>query len=302
LRVAHFFEFESKPPTDLPSSICFRQVGQAVMNTDLVDGTKNVQVHFKSSPHFGTTSHGYNANNAFLLNIGGKPVFLRTGRRDMYGSPHHKNWMWHSRSDNAILVNGEGQYKRSLKAKGRILAFETSPHIDVVAGEAGTAYENLDRWTRRLIFFKPHAILIHDILEAPEPSSFQWMLHTPGEFDISGQEATWKGDAGAVKTRFLYPADLGITQTDQYDPPPAEWTGWTLGEWHLTAEPAAKAKRQEFLTLVTINQAAVEAVVAPGAAPRAVTITLPDGEAQVTFEDHAFAVKSAGFNKRFEEE
>ncbi len=302
LRAGRMLDLEAKAPTDLPSSICFREVGQAVMNSNLVDGSKNVQVHFKSSPGFGTVSHGYNANNAFLLNLGGKPVFLRTGRRDMYGSPHHKDWMWHSHSDNAILVNGEGQIKHSLKAKGRILAFETSPSVDVVAGEAGRAYANLDRWTRRLIFFKPHAILIHDILEAPEPSSFQWMLHTPGAFEIAGQQAAWKGDAGAAKTQFLYPADLGITQTDQYDPPPAEWTGWTLGEWHLTAEPAAKAKRQEFLALVTINDAAVKATIAPGTVPRDVTVTLPDGEAQVTFEEHAFAVKSAGLTKRFEEE
>ena len=161
MRAARSIDLEAKAPVDLPSSTCFHGVGLAVMNTDLLDGTKNIQVHFKSSPHFGTYSHGYNANNAFLLNIHGQPVLLRTGRRDVYGSPHHKQWMWHSRSDNAILVNGEGQYPHTMKARGRILAFATSDAIDVVSGEAGDAYEHLERWTRRLIFFKPHALLIH---------------------------------------------------------------------------------------------------------------------------------------------
>ncbi|MEA3366362.1 MAG: DUF4962 domain-containing protein, partial [Candidatus Hydrogenedentes bacterium] len=100
LRAAKSMKLEAKPPTDLPSSIQFRQTGLAVLNTNLLDGTKNVQIHFKSSPFFGRQSHGYNSNNSFLLNIEGYPVFLRTGRRDMYGSPHHKDWMWHTQSEN----------------------------------------------------------------------------------------------------------------------------------------------------------------------------------------------------------
>jgi Domain of unknown function (DUF4962)/Heparinase II/III-like protein len=301
VRAAQAVNLEGKPPADLPSSVCFRGVGVAVLNTDLVDGTKNVQVHFKSSPFFGTQSHGYNANNAFLLNLRGQPVFLRTGRRDIYGSEHHKNWMWHTQSDNAILVNGEGQYRHSTRAKGRIIAFETSPTVDVVAGEAGAAYENLDRWTRRLIFLKPHAILIHDILEAPEPSTYQWMLHTPGEFELGEQHASWEGEPGRVDIRFVYPQDLSIAQTERYDPPPAEWTKWDLGEWHLTAQPGAKAQRQEFLTLVTIDRAPVGLAVPENGegCPSRVTLTLPDGQAEVELGDKSFAVIAPGFSREF---
>ena len=69
-------------PDKLPTSRCFRGNGLAVLNSDLVDGKKNVQVQFKSNPG-GTASHGYDANNSFLLNVFGERLLIRSGRRDM---------------------------------------------------------------------------------------------------------------------------------------------------------------------------------------------------------------------------
>ena len=295
-------EIESKPPEDLPSSIQFRGVGLAVLNTNLLNGEENVQIHFKSSPEFGRQSHGYNANNAFLLNLHGHPVFLRSGRRDIHGSPHHRNWMWHSQSDNAILVNGESQIKHVRDARGEIVAFHTSRMLDVVSGQAGESYENLDSWKRRIILFKPHKtlthFLIHDVLEAPEPSSYQWMLHTKGAMDIGDNHVGWEGEPGRVDVDFLYPEGLAITQTDEFDPPPAESRGWDLNEWHLTAEPPEKAAQQEFLTLVTVNGANVRVDTENSSFPREVTLNWPTGTATVQFEDTAFTVTLPGVEPR----
>lgn len=272
-------------PADLPSSMAFSGAGLAVMNTNLMDGTKNIQVQFKSSP-FGRQSHGYNANNAFLLGIGGERVFRKTGKRDVYGSPHHKEWMWETKSDNAILVNGVGQMPHSAAATGAITHFQTSDTLDVVAGEAGASYPNLDRWTRRIFFLKPHAIVIHDVLEAPEPATYQWLLHATGNFVIDDNGAYWKGDAGSVDVDFIYPEKLDITQTKEYDTPPFEWAKFNLDEVHLTAGTTEKQARQEFITVLTVNDADVEfkhqrkgeeTIVAVGLPERAVALRLsPD--------------------------
>jgi hypothetical protein len=245
---------ESTAPAELPTSRAFRGVGVAALNTTLLDGTENVQLHFKSSP-FGRQSHGYNANNAFLLYLHGKPVFIRSGRRDVHGSPHHVKWMWQTKSDNAILVNGEGQIVHDVNAVGEITHFETSDTLDVVVGEAGGSYDPalLKRWTRRIFFLKPQVIVIHDLLEAPEPSTFQWLLHAPSTFTLEDQAVSWSGDAGQVKVRFLHPAGLVLSQTNEFDPPPAEWTKWNLEEWHLTAATEEKAVRQQFITILELD-------------------------------------------------
>lgn len=308
MRSAYSLDLEARPPVDRPSSVCFRRVGVAVLNSNLLDAADNVQIHFKSSPYFGTISHGYNANNAFLLGIGGHPVLVRTGKRDVHGSEHHREWMWHTKSDNALLVNGEGQIKHSPQSLGRILVFDTSPTVDVVAGEAGAAYPNLDRWTRRIVFFKPHAVLIHDALEAPEPSTFQWLLHTVGPMELADNAVSWEGEPGRVDVRFLWPAGLALSQTGEFDPPPAAWRNWDLNEWHLTADTGAPAQRQEFLTLITVNNAAVSVAepVDLGAreGARTIRLTLPGGEAAVRlgFEPGRFAVTAPGYSREFSTE
>lgn len=239
-------------PDELPTSRKFDGTGVAVLNTNLLDGAANNQLHFKSSP-MGRQSHGYNAHNAFLLNLNGQPVFVRSGRRDVYGSPHHTQWMWETKSDNAILVNGEGQEKHTASPGGHITQFSTSADRDEVVGEAGAAYGNLDRWTRRIIFLKPDIVIIHDVLEAPGAATFQWLLHARGSFEIVENGARWRGEAGKVAVNFVSPNNLKISQTDAFDPPPHDWAKFDLGEWHLTAETRDPKVREQFVTILVIG-------------------------------------------------
>ncbi len=290
----------AKAPADLPQSRAFRDVGLAALNTTLLDGRENIQVLFKSSP-YGRVSHGYNANNAFLLHLGGRPVFIASGRRDIHGSPHHREWMWETKSDNALLVNGEGQLVHSPLAVGAIAHFHTSDRLDVVAGEAGNSYKRLDRWTRRILFFKPYAVLIHDFLEAPEPSTYQWLLHAPGPFELGDNAVDWRGDPGRVAVRFLHPQGLALTQTDRFDTPPAPWAGFTLHEWHLTAATSEETAQQEFLTWLVINDADATAALAETADVREVRLALPWGAATVRLARDRFDVAGDGVACGFED-
>ena len=238
-----------KAPVDLPSSRVFRGIGQAMLNSDLMDGEKNVHVVFKSSP-FGTQSHGYESQNAFLIYAFGERLFIRTGRRDSYGSDHHKNWMWETKSVNSISVNGKGQGKRTASAVGKIVRFETTKRFDYVVGEAAEAYPDnmLKRFTRHILFVKPDAIVVYDRLEAPEASSFAWHLHTPVEMTINGQQDIRVVNEGAsAQASFLWPQGLAISQTDKFDVPPRPRV--KLVEYHLTAQAPTLSTQQVFVTV-----------------------------------------------------
>jgi hypothetical protein len=252
LRAARTQGLEGKEPKALPSSKAFSGIGLAALNTNLVDGKNNIQILFKSSP-FGRQSHGYNANNAFLLHVDGGRALIRSGKRDVHGSPHHTKWQWHSKSDNTILVNGEGQTMHSPKATGHIADFFTSKTMDYVVGEAAESYPMLRRATRRVFFFKPHVIVIHDLLEAEEASTFQWLLHGEQAFELSDNSARLDLPQGQVAIRFLQPAALTLSQTNTFDTPPHDWATPKLQEWHMRAETTKKAKRQEFISLLTLN-------------------------------------------------
>ena len=258
---------EAKPPVDLPTSRLFRGTGQAMLNSTLLDAKKNVQVLFKASP-FGTQSHGYDANNAFILSAFGRAVLLSSGRRDIYGSDHHKKWMWSTRSGNAITAEGgHGQLSHSAQAKGEVIAFETTPAMDLVAGEAGSAYRipmsdgtetktlALDRATRVIVFAKPGLVLIYDRLEAPAPMTFEYWLHSPEKFALENGQAKIgaSADESRVAIEFLQPAGLKLDQTNEYDPNPRE--RMKIREWHLTAVTPEKSASREFVALYRPHKA-----------------------------------------------
>lgn len=251
-----------KAPDDLPSSRLFRGIGQVYLNTTLKNAGDDVQVIFKSSP-MGTRSHGNAGNNSFVLWAYGQRLLIRSGHYYLYGGPHHRDWVWSTRSLNNITVDGHGQVKRSSTSKGEITAFKTTPSIDVVVGEAGGAYRIkeagrdrnlLDRYTRAILFVKPELVIVFDRLAASQPASFEYWLHAINEFKVEGQRKieTRAGDVECA-VDILAPGGLSFAQTDQYDPNP--WPQITTREWHLTATTPSKRKTCEFVALYRPHRA-----------------------------------------------
>ncbi len=239
---------QAQAPDNLPASRLFAGTGQAYLNTRIHDARDSVQVAFKSSP-FGTQSHGYEANNSFLLWAYGERLLIRSGYRDIYGSAHHTGWMWSTRSTNCITVNGAGQGRRTSTAQGRIVDFTTTPEVDIVVGEAGSAYEKpLERFTRTIVFIKPEAVLVYDRLRSPKASTFEYWLHALKKIEVKDQhDILVRSDDVECQVDFMWPNGLTFAQTNQYDPNPRERI--TLREWHLTAQTETKSKQVEFVTL-----------------------------------------------------
>jgi len=254
LRRAELPPVQAKPLTDLPTSRLFRGTGQAYLNTSLTDAKNSVQVVFKSSP-FGTQSHGYEANNSFLLWAYGQRLLIRSGYRDGYGSAHHSGWMWSTRSTNSVRPAGIDQHKRSHKAKGKIFLFTTGEELDVVAGDAADAYATpLQRADRYLFLVKPEGVvLVVDRLASEKKQPFEYWLHSLKKMEVDEATSlvtvTAGRDAGEVQCPilFLTPSKLAFTQTNEYDPNPVARV--KLREWHLNAT-SAPANQQDFVTVM----------------------------------------------------
>jgi len=237
-----------KSPAGRPGARCFPGNGLAILNSCLTNAAGNVEVIFKSSP-MGTQSHGYESQNSFLLYAFGERLFIRSGRRDMYGSPHHRFWMWQTKSVNSMTVSGRGQMAHSVAAAGKITDFFTSKHLDYVEGEAAKAYARDVRMFRRgILFVKPDLIVIHDRLAAVRPASYEWYLHSPVPMTRAGAEVRVANGRASCAVWFLAPADLEFTMTDQFDPPPRPRV--KLTEYHLRARRSERSDRGVFVTVL----------------------------------------------------
>ena len=107
----------------------------------------------------------------------------------------------------------------------------------------------LERFTRRILFVKPEAILIFDTLRSPGPAQFEWRLHAPVEMAVQDQrDVRVVNGAAGCRVSFLWPDGMTLEQTDRFEPPPRARI--QLVEYHLTAIPSSSAREQTFVTLL----------------------------------------------------
>ncbi|MGB2824745.1 MAG: DUF4962 domain-containing protein, partial [Phycisphaerae bacterium] len=218
----------ARSPGDLPHGRLFGANGLAAIHTALGEKDSDVTFLMRSSP-FGSVSHGHADQNTFVIEAFGKAVAPATGYYPWYGSPHHHNWTRATRAKNGILVDGEGQVRRSWSATGRITGFQLGEGYDYVEGEAAAAYGGrLKRFRRHVVHVQPTStgsvqgavFVMFDDLVAAKASTFQWLLHAHDRIEIDGQVLRVRRDPAAMDVHLLMPEGVRLSQTDKYDPQP----------------------------------------------------------------------------------
>ena len=287
---------KAKSPRDLPAARVFPSVGLAAIHTDLGRRDRDITFLFRSSP-FGSVSHGHADQNAFVIEAFGRGLALATGYYPWYGSRHHHDWTRATRAVNSILVDGQGQVRRSWLARGAVTAFHTDPRsaptgYDYVEGEAAPAYgKRLQRFRRHVVHVRDGIFVIFDDLVAAKPARFQWLLHAHDRFAIAGRTLTVRRDPADMTVHILLPSpkDLKLSQTDEYDPPPEQHKTRPREykkTWHLTAATTRSATAAQFLTVFIVRhkdrpQALPQVTLARGKGAVGVTLTHPGGGSDV---------------------
>jgi hypothetical protein len=247
----------ARPPTDLPQSKVFHGIGVASLHTTLLDSRDDVHFLFKSSP-FGTQSHGHNPHNTFQLNAYGESLLTTCVYRDLHGSKFHYEWAHSTTAHNGVLINGEGQIKHTPAPHGRILDARFTPDWDYCVGDATDAYGGrLTRFHRHVVFVKPAKaspargpfIVLYDDLQAQEPVTFQFMLHSLNEFEIDEAKSRLRAEQprAGVEVQYLSPTALTFRQWDGFSPPP---TREFPNQWHVEASTGDKQPDLRMLTVI----------------------------------------------------
>ncbi len=245
----------AKAPTDLPPSKIFHGIGIASLHATLLNATNDVHLLFKSSP-FGSQSHGHNPQNSFQLNAYGEALLTTCVYRDLHGSKFHTQWAWSTKAHNAVLVNGAGQIPHSAAATGRIVQSELTPGWDYVEGDAAPTYgDRLTRARRKIAFVKPDLIVICDDLAAPQPATFQFMLHalSPFTVDENSRLVSVQQPKAGLAAQYLSPTPLTFRQWDGFEPKP---TREFPNQWHLEASMREKSAQLHMLTILVPHRAA----------------------------------------------
>ncbi|MCJ7872883.1 DUF4962 domain-containing protein [Phaeobacter sp. J2-8] len=207
--LTYLTDFPEVEASDPPSGMChFKGIGWVGIQHEMANPDKHVQFVFKSSK-FGSISHSHGDQNAFCMAAYGEDMAIQSGYYVAFNSTMHREWRRQTRSKNAILINGKGQYAEKDKAKamaatGKILAAEEHDDHVYIKGDATAAYQSLSPEVtlaeREIYFVRGSYFVIVDKVDASEPVTIDWLLHANQPYDLgktsfrnTGQKAGFYG-------------------------------------------------------------------------------------------------------------
>ena len=202
----------ARPPSDLPKLKHFQGIGWACIQHRLDEPDAHLQFNFKSSP-FGAISHSHGDQNAFCLHAFGEDLAINSGYYVAFNSTMHRNWRRQTRSKNAVLINGTGQYgdmdkALAARATGRILCAEDRGDYVYIAGDATAAYAVVNPAItdvrREVYFIHDQYFVIIDSVDADDPVTLEWLLHTGAPMVLGEKSFRYTGRKAGLYGQVLW--------------------------------------------------------------------------------------------------
>jgi len=223
----------------------FRDVGWVAVNKNMADPENHILLLTKSSP-FGSLSHSHADQNSFLLHAFGQPLIILSGHYVGYGTQMHLSWRKQTKSSNAILIDGIGQYAgrdyeahhkaragdqditageekvNQLSAKGKVLDVSTKDGETTIVMDATEAYiQNvpyLTRYVRTICWQKDDTIVIKDNVTLTQDGKVSALLHGICPFEIKANGFTLNVNGIVLEGAVASASGIeSITQTDVFE-------------------------------------------------------------------------------------
>ena len=204
----------------------FPAAGCAAIRTHLDDPSRDIALLFRSSP-FGAISHSHASNNDFVIHVAGKVLAMPSGYYDGYGSDHHAQWVWHTKSHNCVTLSDAPQLMRSHESVGAIENAFEDERLAYFRGTADASYSDRAlRCRRHVVFLKPHNcfVMIDEFVTVPGiASALQWNIHSWNEFAVDEDRRSFliEREGSSLEGHFMSHHNAFFSLSEGWDPPPA---------------------------------------------------------------------------------
>ena len=257
---------EPEPPSADDQLRWFRGTGWVAIQSHMGDPDRHIQFVMKSSP-WGSISHSHGDQNAFCISAFGEDLAIQSGHYVSFNSSMHQDWRRQTRSKNAILLNGKGQYAgrdkaEAIKAAGRIIdARDAGDHV-FIRGDATAAYQSLvpevTQVLREVYFVRESYFVLVDHVDATEPLTLDWLFHANAAMELGAETFRYRGERSSIYGKFLW-SEAGQPQVGQTTGfpgvEPDEIKGLAESTHVRAAFPAARCHRVATLLVPHLSSA-----------------------------------------------
>ena len=263
---------EPKAPDEGRKVKWFRDIGWVTIHTHMAEEENHLAFQFKASP-YGSVSHSHGDQNAFVLHAFGEPLAIQSGYYIGFWSSMHTQWRRHTKSKNAVLIDGTGQFAKLrqnteaekmngsaktqfdqlIAANGRIVECREKEGYVSVIGDATPAFQKtvpyLLKNQRKVLFVGNRFFVIIDEIELVQAGKVEWMLHGLYPFEIGADCVSLTGRKAGMKVIFAN-TKMNFTQSDVFEGVnPDEYEG--LGkQWHLCGETVEKKMKHKIVAVL----------------------------------------------------
>ena len=245
---------EAQPPAPEDTLRWFKGTGWAGIQYQPQDPDKSIHFVMKASG-FGSISHSHGDQNAFCLAAFGEDLAIQSGHYIAFNSDMHLNWRRQTRSKNAILINGRGQYADkdkmlAMSATGKLNKVEKhSDHI-YLQGDATAAYQHFNpsvtKVEREVYYIQDQYFVFVDSIDADEAVDIQWLLHANGEMQLGETSFRYSGEKAGFYGQCVWSEAGKPTMTQETGFPginPDDYAGLAQSTCLTATYPAAKHHR-----------------------------------------------------------
>lgn len=200
------------------TSRIFHQKGNAVLRGGW--GKDDPVLLFRAGANF---NHNHADQGSFLLSAFGEQLITEAGWSDYYKDPYYATYFTQAIGHNTLLVDDNPESQSfpdtrqfaALDSYPRITNAITSDFYDTVTSDLSSVYrDRLKRYTRTLVFVKPHYFVVFDdVVANGDPAKFEWLLHLPDRARIATSPglALYVTDKASLAIRMISPADASVS-------------------------------------------------------------------------------------------
>lgn len=204
-----------------PLDVLFRGVNVVFFRSQWEDA-QAVYVGFKGGDN--RAPHSHLDLGTFVFDALGQrwAVDLGGDDNDLPGYFGPQRWNYYrlrTEGQNTLVINGQNQEPA---AKAPIIAFESQPARAFAVADLSAAYLMTRRVWRGLAVIDRARVLVQDEIEATQPATIVWSMHTPAALTLEGASATLRIKDVTVRAHLLAPAGARFETASAKPPTAAE--------------------------------------------------------------------------------
>jgi len=239
-----------QPPTDLPKSVLYPDIGWAVLRSSWDD---NATLLAAKSGF--TWNHAHPDAGSFILFHAGKPLLIDSGNCS-YSRREYTSYYRQSEAHNVVLIDGEAQNPedcsrgdRGVVTPGRLRHLLDLAGLKYLLADAtGPTAWKFSRNYRHFLWLDGLILIIDDI-RAHEPGRLEWLLHYDGALTQDGSTLLIANEDARVTVHPLFPENMQVvekTGLKDHDP--------DTKVPYLALTPEGESREAKFITaLIPIN-------------------------------------------------